>query len=103
MESTFWIATGAIVGTATLAVTLLVHLVRYAYRQGGIDTRIRALEVQVASGVDTREAIAGLTATIEGLKRSFDKLDDFLDRRVGAIEARLDGAPTPGRRRAAVG
>jgi uncharacterized coiled-coil protein SlyX len=103
IDTSFWMAVGSIAGTAATGVTLLRHIFGYAYRQGQLDTRIGALEKQVEKGVDTNQAIATLNAAVEGLKASIDKLDAFLDRRVGALEDRVNGAPTPSRRRAVVG
>ncbi|MDR3512614.1 MAG: hypothetical protein P4L73_13345 [Caulobacteraceae bacterium] len=98
MDSTFWIAVGGVVGALALGVTLIVHVVTYAYQRGAMDTRVRSLEEHVAKASDTSVAIAALAATVDGLKRSVDKLDAYLDGRVSVLEQRLNGS-SAGRKR----
>lgn len=102
MNSIFWMALSAVAGAAAVGITLAVHLLRYAYQRGQLDTRVAELERQQARTADTAMAIGKLEGVCAALKASIDKLDEYLDRRMGAIEARLDSTAPP-RRRAAAG
>jgi hypothetical protein len=101
IDSTFWMAAGSAASVTLVAAGLIGHVIRYAYKTGQSDQRLAAIEKRVAEASDTTSALTGLTATMEALKRSVDKLESYLDQRIGAIEDRLNGTPTtPPRRRA---
>ncbi len=104
MDATFWTAFGALVTALAAAGALLVHVVRYAYRQGRLDQSVGELRDQLGEVAAANSAIAGLnaavsalSATVDGVGKALDKLDQALSRRLDAIDLRLAQTPPASR------
>lgn len=97
MDTTLWTAVGGIAAALTVGATLLLHIIRYAYKQGVTDTRIKALEDHSRDGASANAAIsalnvavAGLSATVTALKDAMDRLDEAIKARLDQLDRRLD-------------
>lgn len=70
----------AIVAVLGLGATFVIHIIKYAYKQGVTDQRIAALEKSVAEVAGVKELLAGIQSTVEALTRAVDRLDRATER-----------------------
>ena len=66
----------AIGSAAAVALALGAHLLRYAYGQGQVDERLKALERGHGDIGEAQRLMAALNATVNGLKDSVDGLQE---------------------------
>ena len=66
----------AIGSAAAVALALVTHVLRYAYAQGQIIQRLKALEGGQTEIGHAQQLMAALTATVSGLKDSVDGLHE---------------------------
>lgn len=70
-----WQIVSAWAAVATVAIGLGVHALRYAYTQGKTDQRLAVLEKGQGDIPPISHAIATLTAAVELLQKTADRLD----------------------------
>jgi hypothetical protein len=75
-----WEMTSAVAAAAGTAAVLVLHVVRYAYIQGQTDQRLKALESAQGDAGEAHHVIGALTATVDALKDSVERLDRALER-----------------------
>ena len=75
-----WTMIGALAGVAGLAAVLTAHVVRYAYTQGRTDQRLTAVASAQGATREIHGVIGALTATVDALKDSVERLDRALER-----------------------
>ena len=80
MEPWAWAAFGAITTALVALAGLILHVVRYAYKQGQTDNRLATVEASIAAASDLKMLVAALTATVEGLKGAVNRLDGYFER-----------------------
>jgi hypothetical protein len=71
----FWTAIGAAGAAGAVLLGMIVHIVTYAYQRGRTDNRLEALEKSHSNHATTDKLIASLTAMVEALKDSVERLD----------------------------
>lgn len=75
-----WTMIGALAAVAALAAMLVAHVVRYAYTQGRTDQRLTAVETAQGASREIHGVIGALSATVDALKDSVERLDRALER-----------------------
>ena len=86
MNGSAWFDIGAFAAAAAVLLSLIVHLVKYAYDKGKMDNRLETVEKAVNGHEDTKAAVAALSATvatlIEAVKELKAAVHDLAPRRV---------------------
>lgn len=75
ISATVWTALAAIATALGFGVALLVHIVKYAYKQGQTDQRLSTVEAAQGSSGALNALVAALTATVNALEQSVMRLD----------------------------
>ena len=73
--TSLWTPLSALGAAGAVLLALLAHVVTYAYQRGRTDTRLDALESSHTSQAATDRLLASLTAMVEALKDSVERLD----------------------------
>ena len=80
MEPWAWAALGAVFTALGVGAALIVHIIRYAYKNGQTDQRLANVESAIAAASDLKMLVAALTSTVEGLKGAVNRLDGYFER-----------------------
>jgi hypothetical protein len=70
-----WEALSALAGAGGVLVLLVVHVVGYAYQRGRTDHRLDALEKGQGDTTAVGSLLSALTATVQALRDSVERLD----------------------------
>ncbi len=80
MNPTIWPMLGAGAAAIGVGITLVLHIVQNAYKQGQTDQRLEAIEKTQHALGDAHTVLSALGATVDALKESVDRLDRALER-----------------------
>lgn len=70
-----WTLLAPLAAVLAVAAGLATHVIRYAYKQGEMETRLKAVERAVEPVMGLREDIAGLQSTISHLVERLDRFE----------------------------
>jgi hypothetical protein len=89
----FWSAVGSLGVAGGSFLGLFVHVALYAYQQGRLNQRVKALEDGSAKSGDLAEAITGLREAVAGLKSTIEAHARLIERVEGQVAHELGGRP----------
>ena len=71
---------GALATAVGVAVAFIVHVIRYAYSQGVVNTRLERMEKAQEGVSAVSSVLASLTSTVAALEKSINRLDGALEK-----------------------
>ena len=71
---------GALATAVGVGVAFIVHIIRYAYSQGVVNTRLERMEKAQEGVSAVSSVLASLTSTVAALEKSINRLDGALEK-----------------------